>query len=205
MHSKNKAEGSGIDECTVLNTAEKQKRRASRARLTIFEIALFSMFGALMFVTKMLMEFLPNIHLLSMFIMVFTIVYRFKALIPIYIYVLLNGVVAGFAPWWVPYLYIWTVLWAVTMLLPRNMPKKAKVFVYPLICALHGLLFGVLYAPAQALMFGLSFEQTIAWIVSGLGFDALHCVGDFVSGFLIYPLTVLLDKLNRSVSYRIGC
>ena len=152
------------------------------------------MFGTLMFCSKILMEALPNIHLVGMFIVLFTVVFRAKALIPIYIYVVLVGVYGGFSPWWVPNLYIWTVLWGVTMLLPRNMPKKVAAVVYPVVCALHGLLYGVLYAPAQALLFGLTFKGTLAWIVAGLPFDAMHGLGNLFSGVLILPLAELLKK-----------
>ena len=165
--------------------------------LTIFEMTLFAMFASMMFISKIVMEFLPNFHLLGMFTMLLTVVYRKKALIPIYIYVLLNGVYAGFSMWWVPYLYVWTVLWGVTMLLPKNMSKTAKMIVYPTVCALHGLCFGLLYAPTQAVAFSLNFEQTIAWIVSGLPFDVMHAVGNLLSGLLICPLSLVLKKLNR--------
>jgi hypothetical protein len=57
------------------------------------------------------------------------------------------------------------------MLLPKQMPKRVSSIIYMLVCALHGLVFGILYAPAQALMFGLSFEATLAWIASGFPFD----------------------------------
>ncbi len=153
------------------------------------------MFGALMFTSKVLMEFLPNIHLLGMFIMVFTVVFRAKALIPLYIYVFINGVFAGFDVWWIPYLYIWTILWGVTMILPKSMPRKVAYVVYPIICSLHGLFFGALYAPAQALLYGYTFEQTLVWISMGLYFDLLHFVGDFCLGFLVLPLSDLLKKL----------
>lgn len=153
------------------------------------------MFGALMFVTKVLMEFLPNIHLLGMFIMVFTVVFRAKALIPLYIYVFINGVFAGFDVWWIPYLYIWTILWGLTMLLPKRMPRKVACVVYPIVCCLHGLFFGALYAPAQALLYGYTFEQTLVWISMGLSFDILHCIGDFCLGFLVLPVSELLKKL----------
>lgn len=156
------------------------------------------MLGTVMFVSKVIMEFLPNIHLLGMFTMTYTIVFRKKALIPIYVYVLLNGIYAGFNMWWIPYLYIWTILWAVTMLLPRNMSKKAKCIVYPIVCCLHGLLFGTLYAPAQALMMGLNFKATIAWILAGLPWDAVHGAGNLVAGFLVYPLSELLIKLTKT-------
>ena len=152
-----------------------------------------------MFCSKILMEVLPNIHLLGMFVCVFTITFRKKALIPIYLYILLNGLYAGFALWWIPYLYIWTVLWGIVMILPKKMPVKAQYVVYPLVCALHGALFGILYAPGQALMFGFTFEQTIAWVIAGFPFDLLHSIGDFFAGLLIVPVSSLLKKAVEKI------
>ena len=163
-------------------------------------MVVFAMLGTLMFCSKIIMEVLPNIHLLGMFTMVFTIAFRKKALIPIYIYVLINGLYAGFTIWWIPYLYVWTILWGVTMLLPKKMPKKFACVVYPLVCALHGIAFGALYAPAQALLFGLDFNQMVAWILAGLPWDTLHGVGNFFVGILIIPLSDLLIKLNNQYS-----
>ena len=160
-------------------------------------MAVFSMLGALMFISKMVMEFLPNMHLLGVLTIAYTLVYRYKALIPIYIYVLMNGVYAGFNFWWMPYLYIWTLLWGGAMLLPKRMPKWAKCAVYPVVCSLHGFLFGVLYAPAQALAYGLDFEGTIAWIAAGAPFDIIHGVSNFCVGLLIYPLSELLIRLEK--------
>ena len=165
--------------------------------LKLREMAVFAMLGTVMFCSKIIMEALPNIHLLGMLTMTYTIAFRKKALIPIYIYIMLNGLYAGFSLWWMPYLYIWTILWAITMLLPRNMPKKAKCVVYPIVCAVHGMLFGILYSPAQALMFGLNFEQMIAWILSGLPWDLVHGIGNFFAGLLIVPLAELLKRLMK--------
>lgn len=169
----------------------------NKRHLSIKEICIFGILAALMFISKIVMEALPNIHLLGMFTMTYTLAFRKKALIPIYIYVMLNGLYAGFSMWWVPYLYIWTVLWAATMILPKNMPVKAKCVIYPIVCALHGIAFGTLYAPAQAIMFGLNFEQTIAWIISGLPWDLIHGIGNFFAGMLILPLSELLKKLMK--------
>ncbi len=166
-------------------------------KLTIREIAVFSMLGALMFASKVLMEVLPNIHLLGVFIMAITLVYRQKALYPLYIYVLANGLYAGFALWWIPYLYIWLPLWGVTMLLPKKMPKRLAPIVYMLICGLHGLLFGILYAPAQALMFGYDFQMTLLWIATGLPADILHGVSNFCFGILILPIARALRIADR--------
>lgn len=164
--------------------------------MTVSETVIFAMLGTVMFVSKIFLEFLPNIHLLGMFTMMYTLVYRKKALIPIYVYVFLNGIYAGFALWWVPYLYLWTLLWGATMLLPQNMPKPVAAVVYPVLCALHGLAFGTLYAPAQALMYGFSFKQTVAWIIAGLPWDLVHADGNLVAGLLVLPLSEFMKKLN---------
>ena len=160
------------------------------------------MLGTLMYCSKVIMSVLPNIHLLGMLTMTYTVVYRTKALIPIYIYVMLDGLFSGFNFWWLPYVYIWTILWAITMLLPKKMPLKIAAIVYPIICALHGFAFGTLYAPAQALMFGLNFEQTIAWIIAGIPFDVIHGVSNIFTGMLVIPFSELMKKLsgNRSRS-----
>ena len=179
---------------TDLSTQRVDKKRRETST---FELVLFAMFAALMFCSKLIMEAFPNLHLLGMFTMLLTVTFRAKALIPIYIYVLLNGVYAGFNMWWVPYLYIWTVLWAITMLLPRNMPKKVAMVVYPAVCALHGFAYGALYAPAQAFMFGLNFQQTVAWIISGIPFDIIHGVSNIFTGMLVLPLSELLRKMLK--------
>lgn len=167
-------------------------------KLSVKEVVVFAMLGAVMYVSKILMEFLPNVHLLGMFTVTYTLVYRKKALYPIYTYILLNGIFVGFATWWLPYLYIWAVLWGAVMLLPKNTPAKIKPIVYMIVCAAHGFLFGTLYAPAQALLFGLSFKGMIAWIVAGIPWDVVHGISNFCCGILIVPLTKLLRKMETA-------
>lgn len=150
-----------------------------------------------MYASKVIMEVAPNVHLLSVFTVGFTVVYRKKALYPIYIYVLLNGMFCGFATWWIPYLYIWTVLWGVVMLLPKKMPKKVRYIVYMVVCSLHGFLFGTLYAPAQAILYGLDFQGMIAWIIAGLPWDCIHGVSNFFCGMLIMPIVSILRMLEN--------
>ena len=160
-------------------------------------MVLFSMLGTIMFCSKIIMEALPNIHLLGMLTMTYTIVFRKKALIPIYLYVMLNGLYAGFNAWWMPYLYIWTLLWAITMLLPRRMPKRVKCVIYPIVCCIHGIAFGALYAPAHALMFGMNFETMVAWIIAGVPWDFIHGIGNLFAGMLVVPLSELIEKLAK--------
>ena len=160
------------------------------------ELILFAMLGALMLIGKILFEPLPNVHPLAALVIIYTVVYRTKALVPIYIYVVLQGLIAGFNVWWIPYTYIWTVLWGVTMLLPKNLSNGSALIVYPVTACVHGLLFGTLYAPVQALIFGLDFQGMIKWIIAGLPFDFVHAAGNLAAGFLVLPITRVLKKLE---------
>ena len=165
-------------------------------KLSVKEIVLFGMLGALMYASKVIMEVAPNVHLLGVFTVAFTVVYRKKALYPIYIFVLITGILNGFNAWWIPYLYLWFVLWLMTMLLPKRLPLKAKPIIYMVVNAIHGFLYGTLYAPAQAFLFGLSFDGMIAWIIAGLPWDFVHGVSNFFCGLLIVPIISALKKVK---------
>lgn len=168
-----------------------------KSKLSLRELISFSLLAALMVIGKLLFEPLPNIHPLAALVMIYTLVYRRKALIPIYVYVFIQGIILGFSLWWVPYLYVWTVLWGITMLLPKNMPTSVALFVYPTLTALHGILFGVLYAPVYSVLFGLDFNGMIKWILAGIPFDISHAAGNFASGFLVLPITKVLRKIEN--------
>lgn len=168
-------------------------------KLTTRELTVFAMLGASMYASKIALEFLPNVHLLGVFTIAFTVVYRKKALYPIYIFVFLLGLMNGFATWWIPHLYLWTVLWAVVMLLPRKIPKKWQPLVYMIVCALHGFLYGTLYAPAQAILYGLSFQGMIAWIIAGLPWDGIHGVSSFFCAVLVVPIVSTLRLAERNI------
>lgn len=166
-------------------------------KLSIKELVTFSMLGAMMYASKVIMEMLPNIHLLGVFVITLTAVYRKKALYPIYIYVLLLGLFSGFATWWISHLYIWTLLWGAVMILPKKIPQKFLPIIYMLLCAAHGFLYGVLYAPLQAVLYGMDFRATVSWIAAGFPFDAVHGISNFCCGALIYPLILLLRRINN--------
>ncbi len=153
-----------------------------------------------MFASKLVTELLPNIHLLGMFIVLFTVVFRKKALIPLYIFILLTGVYAGFSMWWIPYLYIWTVLWGMAMCIPQNLAPK-WYWIYPVVCGLHGFAYGTLYAPAQAIMFGYDKNQTLMWIAQGLPWDAIHGISNIAAGCLVAPLAIWMRRILSRFQY----
>jgi len=168
-------------------------------RSVIRDIIIFTMLGTIMFISKVIMEFLPNIHAIAMFIAVFTLIYRWRALIPVYVYVFLTGLYNGFGTWWYPYIYIWAILWALIMLIPKRLSLRTKAIICTVLCGLHGILYGTLYAPFQALAFGLNFEGMIAWIIAGFPFDIVHMCGNVAMSVLIVPLYKVINKLENQL------
>ena len=161
-------------------------------------MVLFSMLGTLMFCAQIVMEAIPNVHLSGMFTILFTVVFRKKALIPLYVYVFLVGVRWGFSLTWLPYLYIWALLWGMAMLIPEKISDRTAAVLYPLFGVIHGISFGTLYAPAQALLFGFSLKETLVWIASGFLWDVTHAVGNLFFCMLVLPLSKLLRSLLKS-------
>lgn len=159
-------------------------------------MVIYAMWGALMFGSTFAMKGLPNIHLLALFIIVTTRVYGFGALIPLYVYVFLEGVVQGFHPWWIPYLYVWGVLWAVTMLLPKRLPDGVAAVCYCALGLMHGLFFEVLWIPFYMTFEGLTFEMALVRLANGVGFSVTHGVGNVVSCTLAIPLIRLVRRLE---------
>ena len=175
----------------------------SAKRNALISVIVCVMLRDLMYISDILMEFLPNIHIVAALIVITTITYRWYALISIYVYVFLNGLFAGFGPWWVGYLYIWAILWGIAMLVPRGLGKNIKRVVYVAICALHGFAFGLLYMPTQAIFF--SSDPTYLWSWWSIGFvtaDIYHGIGNLIFGILlIYPLSELLLKLQSKMNF----
>ena len=166
--------------------------------LTTREIVVFAMLGAIMFIGDIIMEWAPNVHPVTMLTVLYTVVYRKKAIVPFVIYIALSAAFFGVI-WLVPYCYIFPLVWLCTLLVPQRLSPLWRQVCYSLVCAFFGLAFGALYAPWQALVFMKTFDvsKILAWIVGGLPYDIIHAVGNFAASFLILPLASLLKKIDK--------
>ena len=169
-------------------------------KLTVKEMVTLALLGAIMFISKLLTEFLPNVHLLAMLIIAYTVVFRVKAIYAIVVFILLTGAINGFGIWWIPYWYLWPILWGVTLLLPKKMPTPVAIPVYMVTAGLHGILYGTMYAPFQAVAFGLSFDGMVAWIIAGLPWDAVHGVSNFIVASLCVPVIAGLRRAKNAIN-----
>lgn len=162
--------------------------------VTLREIALFGVLGAMTFGAKVVMSALPNIEPVSLFVMLFAVVFGRKCIYPIYLYVLLEILFYGLHLWSINYLYVWLIL-AVAAFLMKGIRQR---FAWAMLSGAFGLLFGILCAPVYLFSGGLSFA--VSWWISGIPFDISHCVGNFVIALILFmPLRELLEKLYKKL------
>ena len=171
-------------------------------KVNVFSMVLFTMFGVLLYLSDIILEFIPNVHGVALFICVITLVYRWRAIISIFVYIMITAVTsliisAGYSLWWIPYIYIFPILWLLVMLIPKKASMRTKVILCMVFSGLHGLLFGLMYLPYEIILHNLNFDMAIAWLTMGFAFDIIHMVGNIAMCTLIYPLYKVLLKLEE--------
>ena len=140
------------------------------------------------------MSFLPNIELVSLLVIVFTLVFGGKVLPMLGVFILLEGLLYGFGIWWASYLYLWPALAGITWLFR----KVQGALGWALISAAFGLSFGALCAIPYFLTGG--WAAGLSYWVSGIPFDLAHCGGNFVAALALYaPLRRALERLQHAL------
>ena len=159
-------------------------------KLTIREMTLFAVLGALTFAAKYVMAPLPNIEPVSLCVMLFAVTFGKKGIYPVWLYIVMEFLFYGLGIWNIMYLYIWPLLALFAWML-REM--KAPLG-WAVLSGGFGLLFGALCAPVDVVIGGAEYALT-KWI-SGIPFDIAHCIGNFAMALLLFlPMRRMMEKL----------
>ena len=165
----------------------------SAGKFSARELCLLALMAALIFSSKVALAALPNINLNSVLIILTVIFFGWRALLAVYVYVLLEGLVFGFSVWWFGYLYVWDVLAVAAMLLRKN----DSALLWAVVAAVFGLCFGpLMYLEYFAINGG--WEMFFAMWVAGIPYDLTHCIGNFVLTLALYrPLYAVMRRLTK--------
>lgn len=167
-----------------------------KARLSVFEITLIALFSALLVAVQVGLAVLPNVELVSILIIVFTMILQKKIAYVIAVFVLAEGVIYGFGTWWFCYLYVWLIL-AVIAYIFR---KQREPLFWALVSGAYGLLFGTLCSFVY--LFVLGPAGMLSWIISGLIFDVVHGVSNFAIALILFkPLISVTDILMKKTGH----
>lgn len=160
------------------------------SRITIRDIVICGIFAAILLVAQVALAFLPNIELVSLLVIVYTLVFGKKTIPIIYAFALLEGVIYGFGIWWIMYLYVWTILYVIARIFRKN---ESSVF-WAVVGGLYGLCYGMLCSLPYFIGGGIG--AGIAWWIRGIPYDILHGVGNFiVIAVLFKPIYFSLKKV----------
>ncbi len=164
----------------------------TRSKLTLLELVILSLLGALLFVVQVALGFLPNIELVSVLIIVYARVYGWKVFYPIYLFVGLEAMWYGINTWVIQYSYVWAILALVVLLLRRYNSRGLWI----LVNTAYGFVFGALCALTYLCIGG--FSAMAAYWISGIPFDLLHMGGNFLATLVLCePLYRLLSRLKQ--------
>lgn len=177
---------------------EEKKKAECHGKLRILDITLMGMMVAVMEVSKLALSFLPNIELVSFWVILFTLFFRWRILLAIPAFVLIEGLLYGINLWWISYLYAWPLLALAAWLFRR---QKSVLF-WSILSGTFGLLFGMLFAipyvvigaAGNGLWSGLYAGFT--WWVAGIPYDITHGIGNFVLMLVLYsPVRAAMKRL----------
>ena len=158
-------------------------------KISTRELVSLAIIAAAMVIGQVVIAVLPNVEVVSLIVILTTLRFRWKALFPIYVFALIEGLIWGFGIWWVSYLYVWTVLWVVVMLFKN----EDSPLVFALIAAIFGLMFGALTSIPY--LFG-GIGMAITYFVRGVSFDLVHCVANFAVVLALFkPLYAVFKRI----------
>lgn len=165
--------------------------KAIKPPLSVRELVELSLMGALMVGTQVAMAALPNVNLVSVLIILTVIIYGIKAFYPVYVFVVLEGLIYGFGLWFFNYLYVWAVLVGIALLLRKN----TNYLIWAVVAGIFGLSFGALCTIPYFFIGGPA--MALSYWVSGILFDITHCISNFVLTLLLLkPLKELFSKYH---------
>ena len=140
------------------------------------EIVIYGILSAVLLAAQVSLGFLPNIEIVTLLILVYTLVFRKKVFFIIYIFVFLEGLIYGFGLWWINYLYVWSIQALITLLFRKN----DSVWFWSILSGIYGI--------------------TFAYWTSGLLFDIIHCISNFIVCLVLFkPIRYVLEKCIQQI------
>lgn len=180
--------GYGERICLGRGMGVRMKDQNKFAKITVRDIALVGVMTAVIVVCKEVLSFLPNIELVSFWIIMFTLFFKWRVLLVVPVFILIEGCLYGMGPWWIMYLYAWPLL-ALLAYLNR---KQESVWFWSILSAFFGLFFGLLCAIPYGIIGVIDngirggLYAGFTWWVAGIRFDVIHCIGNFVLMLVLY-------------------
>lgn len=152
------------------------------------DIALIGMMTAVIEVSKLALSAVPNVELVTFWIIMFTLFFGPKVIYSILVFILIEMCIYGVHVWVIMYLYIWPTL----AILVQLVKKRDSIWLFAILSGFYGLLFGA-YCSLPYIVIGAvdggiksGFIMAFNWWVAGIPYDILHGISNFIVMLMLY-------------------
>ena len=163
-------------------------------KLKAKDIAIIGLLSASITTGKLVLSFIPNVEIVSLLFIIYTIIFGIKySIIISIVFTTTEMLIYGFSTWLLVYYLIWPLLIIITYLIKENIKSE---YGYAVIAGLFGLFFGTFFAVAESFFYGYAYGLTY-W-VRGIPFDILHGVSNFIIVlFLFDPMIKIMKYIHK--------
>lgn len=163
--------------------------------MSIRKLTRIALLSAILYISKVALEFLPNVELVSFLVIIYTLVFGKETFLIVTVFNMFELIQWGFGTWWFSYLYTWPLLCAITLSLKRVV--KEEFIVWSIVSGMFGLIFGALFA---IVYIPVDITYALAYWISGLPWDVWHAVWNFVLMLVLgKPLYAVLSRMKKTV------
>ncbi len=159
--------------------------------MPVKKIVRIALFSAILYIAKFILEWLPNVELVSFLTIIYTLVFGTEAFFVVTVFNLFEFIQWGFGTWFISYLYVWPILVLLTLLFKKIF--KEEFLLWAILSGVFGLIFGSMFA---VLYIFVDPHYALTYFISGLPWDVWHCIANFIIMITIgKPMYKVLCKL----------
>lgn len=163
--------------------------------MSVRKMTRIALLSAILYVSKVALEFLPNVELVSLLVILYTLVFGRETILIVTVFNFFELIQWGFGTWWVSYLYVWPLLCFITLLLKKLV--KEEFIIWSIVSGVFGLIFGSLFAVVYLFV---DPSYALAYWISGLPWDVWHAASNFLLMLVLgETLYLVLNKMKTSV------
>ena len=163
----------------------------SDSKISVKDVAYLGISLALLEASKLALDLLPNVEVVTLLFIVYTIFYGRKTILVAIGFTAIECVLKGVNVWSFMYLYIWPLL--IMIVFYANKRKVGYMF-YCILSGFFGLFFGMLCSIPYLFIGG--WHMAVTWWVAGIPYDIIHCGSNFVLCLLLFkPLCTIMKKI----------
>lgn len=154
------------------------------------DVAEIGIMSAALSAGKFVLAFLPNIEIVTLLMILYTIYFGKKAILCSFVFIALECMLWGFGLWVIMYIYIWPLL----VLMVLVFREKNSALFWALFSGIFGLAYGGLCSLVYFATSGVN--AGFAWWIAGIPFDIVHGISNFIIMIVLFnPLSLIIKRI----------